>query len=314
MNLQQLEYIVALDIHRHFVEAAESCFVTQATLSTMIKKLEDELNVKIFDRSKQPVKPTAIGSKIIKQAKAVLSESNKIKQIVQEENNTVSGTLRIGIIPTLSPNLLPLFIDNFLTQYPQVQLQVKELTTHEILAQVKLRQLDAGILAIPTDDNDIKEFSLFTEEFVVYSKQHQFNKKKYLLPADLDPNELWLLEEGHCLRNQVINFCELKLKEKNIHQFDLSAASIETLKKIVDLNKGITILPALSLNDLSEEQLKHIHYFKAPVPARKIGLITDKYFAKVKLLKALKDCILSGIPSSMLSDKNKQIIGIQDKN
>ena len=311
MNLQQLEYIIAVDRYRHFVTAAEKCFVTQATLSMMIKKFEQELNVRIFDRTRQPVVPTLIGEKIIAQAKIVLKEAARVRDLVTEESGRISGELKIGIIPTLAPYILPLFLKKFLAKYPDIKLQISELTTNEIIHRIKLSRLDAGILAIPLAESDLVEIPLFNEEFVIYSSQKAGTpRKKYLLPTELDINSLWLIEEGHCLRNQVINLCELKLSERRIHKFDLSASSIETLKKVVDLNEGVTVLPYLSLTDLTEEQMKSVRYFKPPVPVRKIGLVSFRYFVKEKLLDALKDEILESLPAEMLSELNKTVVRI----
>ncbi len=312
MNLQQLEYIIAVDRYRHFVTAAEKCYVTQATLSMMIKKLEEELGARIFDRSKQPVIPTLIGEKIIAQAKIVIKEASRIKELVSEESGLMSGELRIGIIPTLAPYILPLFLKKFLSKYPDIKLQISELTTDEIIHRIKLNLLDAGILAIPLAESDLVEVPLFNEEFVIYSSQKAAGlKRKYMLPAELDVNSLWLIDEGHCLRNQVINLCELKLNERKIHKFDLSASSIETLKKVVELSEGVTVLPYLSLNDLSNEQMNKIRYFKPPAPVRKIGLVSFRYFVKEKLLDALKSEILNSVPANMLSERNKTVVKIE---
>ncbi len=300
MNLQQLEYIIAVDTYRHFVTAAEKCYVTQATLSTMVKKLESELGVKLFDRSKHPVVPTVIGKKIIEQAKVIVRETARVKEMLEEETIKVNGELKIGIIPTLAPYLIPLFLQGFLKNYPKIKLQISELTTHEIVQRIKQNQLDAGILAIPLNDTDLIEAPLFNEEFIVYtSNETTYPASKYILPKDIDINRLWLLDEGHCLRNQVINLCELKLHERNIHQFDLSAASIETLKKVVDLNEGITVLPYLALFDLTPKQKNQIRYFKSPAPMRQIGLVCFRYFVKEKMLQALKTEILHNIPAAM---------------
>lgn len=309
MNLQQLEYIIAIDKYRHFVKAAEACFVTQATLSMMVKKLEEELEVKIFDRSKQPVVPTDIGEKIILQAKITLQQAQKIKELVNEEQDKVSGNLRIGIIPTLAPYLLPLFLPSYLKNYPLVKVQISELTTEEIVQRLERNEIDAAILATPLENKMLIEKPLFYEQFVVYaSSTEKFMNKKYLLAEDIDVNRLWLLEEGHCLRSQVINLCELKSKEKEIHQLDFAAASIETLKKIIEINNGITILPSLALADMTEKQMQNIRYFKSPAPVREIGLVTYRHFIKEKLLLSLENEILKVIPDEMKTAVKKEVL------
>jgi len=312
MNLQQLEYIIAVDKYRHFVTAAEHSFVTQATLSMMIKKLEDELDVKLFDRSKQPVVPTDIGIKIIEQAKRVLFESKKIKEIIEEQNELLSGELRIGIIPTLAPQLLPLFLHSFLKKHKKVNLKIIELTTEQIKQQLKDNTIDAGLLATPLNQADLFETPLFYEQFVIYSSSQEKNllKKKYLLAEDIDPDKLWLLEEGHCLRSQVINLCELKKQEKELHQLDFESGSLETLKRMVDTNGGLTIFPELAINNLSTKEQKNIRYFKSPAPVREISIVTYRHFVKHKLIEAVKNEILSVIPTTMKSNNRKNIIEI----
>jgi LysR family hydrogen peroxide-inducible transcriptional activator len=308
MNLQQLEYIVAVDTWRHFSTAAEKCFVTQPTLSMMIQKLEQELDVKIFDRTKQPVVTTAIGEKVIEQARIVLSEASNLKKIVDEQKGSISGELRIGIIPTLAPYLLPLFLNDFIKKYPKLRLTISELTTQQIIEKLEVQRLDAGILATPLKVPSIKEMPLFYEQFVVYASPNEnVMKKKYLLAEDIDVNHLWLLEEGHCLRSQVVNLCELKKRETIIQNLDYEAGSIETLKKMVDLNSGITILPELALSDLSKAQQKNIRFFKAPAPVREISIVSYRYFVKYNLLEALKKEILAKIPKEMLSSDRKEI-------
>jgi LysR family hydrogen peroxide-inducible transcriptional activator len=308
MNTQQLEYIISVDNCRHFVKASEKCFVTQATLSMMIKKLEEELNVKIFDRSRQPVVPTEIGNKIIAQAKIILQESNRLKEIVQEEQGELKGELRIGIIPTLAPYLLPLFMNSFMKKYPLVRLKISELTTVDIIDKLEHHDLDAGLLSTPLNQASLTEQPLFYEEFVVYATaKEKLLKKKYLLAKDIDVNRLCLLEEGHCLRSQVFNFCELK-DDQELNQLDFATGSIETLKKIVDANEGITILPFLALKDMTRKQINNVRHFKSPAPVREIGLVTYRYFVKEKLIKSLKEEILNNIPVEMKTAVKKEVI------
>jgi LysR family hydrogen peroxide-inducible transcriptional activator len=311
MNIQQLEYVIAVDTYRHFVKAAENCFVTQATLSMMIKKLEEELEVKIFDRSRQPVVPTEIGVKIIAQAKIIVHENNRLKEMVQEEQGELKGELRIGIIPTLAPYLLPLFMNSFLKKYPSVKLKISEFTTDQIIHKLEQHGLDAGLLSTPLNQTSLREEALFYEQFVVYaSSGEKILKKKFVLANDIDVNRLCLLEEGHCLRSQVFNLCELRNKEQEFRQLDFETGSIETLKRIVEVDQGITILPILALKAMTSKQKQNIRYFKAPVPVREVGIVTYRYFVKEKLIQCLKDEILSHIPLEMRSLSKKEIVNI----
>lgn len=311
MNIQQLEYIVAVDNCRHFLKAAEKCFVTQATLSMMIKKLEEELGVKIFDRSHQPVIPTETGNKIIAQAKIIIQENNRMKEIVKEEQGQLSGELKIGIIPTLAPYLLPLFIQSFLKKYPSVRLKISELTTSNIIQKLEHRDLDVGLLSTPLNLNFLREETLFYEPLIVYtSSKDTLLNKKLILAKDIDINRLCLLEEGHCLRLQAINLCDLRNKDKDIRQMEFETGSIETLKRIVEENNGITILPLLAYKEMSAEQKDRVRFFKKPVPVREIGLVTYRYFVKEKLIQKLKQEIVVNIPADMISSTEKEIINI----
>lgn len=298
MNLQQLEYILAIDSTRQFVAAARKCHVTQATLSMMVRKLEDELGVRIFDRSRSPVVTTAAGLKVLESARAILRERDRMLEIIAEEGQEPKGDLRMGIIPTLAPYLLPLFLTRFLRDHPKINLQVHELTTEEILQRLRQNDLDAGLLAIPLEDSAFLEHHLFFEEFVVYAPgSERLMKKKYVLAGDIDINRLWLLQEGHCLREQVINLCELKSREKAMHQLDFAAGSIETLRRMVEINQGITILPSLALRHMTKDQLRHVRHFRAPAPVRQIGLVTYRHALKENLLGALRQSILDHLPA-----------------
>ncbi len=296
MNLQQLEYIVAVDKHRHFLKAADACFITQATLSMMIKKLEEELEVIIFDRSKQPVVPTDIGRKIIAQAQVVLRETGHLKELAKTIKNEVQGQLRIGIIPTLAPYLLPLFLYDLLRKYPQVKIRISELNTDQIIEQLSNDLIDVGILATPIAAEGIKEYPLFYEKLVAFvSGNEETLNKKYILPEDIDVNRLWLLEEGHCLRSQMMNLCELRNKNTDLGNLEYEAGSIESLLKIVEINKGITIIPELAMNTFDEKRKSQIREFMAPVPVREISLVTYRHFIKTKLLEVLKHEITDAV-------------------
>ncbi len=311
MNLQQLEYIVAVDKYRHFGKASEMTFITQPTLSMMIRKLEDELGIQIFDRSRQPVLPTQEGAAVIEQAKIVLMEARKLKDVILEVKGELKGELKIGIIPTVAPYLLPLFLSSFLKKYPLIKIKIAELTTEQIVEKLRHHELDAGILATPLNIPTIKEIPLYYEQFVVYAaREEKMMKKKFLLPEDIDADHLWLLEEGHCLRSQVLNLCELRKKKLEVSNLEYEAGSIDTLKKIVDMNNGITILPEMAVKELSKIEKKRVRFFKPPAPAREISIVTYHHFVKQRFLDVLKEAIIKSIPEEMLVSSKKLITSI----
>ena len=311
MTLVQLEYAVAVDTYRNFVLAAEKCFVTQPTLSMQLQKLEDTLGVKIFDRSKQPVVPTEIGAEIIAQARVLLAESQKIKEIVSDRQKELSGELKIGIIPTVAPYLLPRIITRFIEKYPQVKLIVWEQTTEQIIQQLKLGLIDCGILSTPLHEASLTEIPVFYENFVAYaSKSSKLYKKKHIDAEDIDPEEIWVLNEGHCMREQVLNICQRRKSTQGFRHFEYNTGSVETLKRMVDQNNGATILPELALTELSDKQLERIRYFKDPEPAREVSLVIQRNFLKRRMIEALKNEILEFVPKRMRSRKKKEVIDI----
>ena len=311
MTTVQLEYIVAVDTYRHFSMAAEKCFVTQPTLSMQIQKLEEDLDVKIFDRSKQPVIPTEIGEEIIAQARNVLKEAQKIKEIINDKKTKISGEIRLGIIPTLAPYLLPIFLPDFIKKFPDIKLKIFEFTTEILIQKLKNNLLDAGLLVTPLNDESLFENKLFFEEFVVYlSKSNELMNKKYVLANEIDVSKLWLLEEGHCIRSQIVKLCELKTKFKENQIFEYEAGSIETLKKMVEINNGITILPELSLNDLTPQQLLCVRQFSNPVPVREVSLVTHRNFVKKRLIEVLQKEITLSVPFKMKERENKVVVEI----
>ncbi len=309
MTIVQLEYAVAVDTYRSFVLAAEKCFVTQPTLSMQIQKLEEHLGVKLFDRSRQPVTPTEIGIEVIEQARVILQESYRIKDIIEERKGEIGGELKIGVIPTVAPYLIPRVVGGFLEKYPKIRLTISELTTETIIQQLKVGLLDCGILATPLEDPTLTERPVYYENFVSYlSKNSSVFKKKSLTTNDLDVDNLWLLNEGHCMRNQVLNIC--KHAKSNQHQLNYNTGSIETLIKMVELNNGITILPELAIQDFSVKQMDKVRYFKTPEPSREISIVTHKNFIKTRMIDALEEEILSSVPKRMKNKKKKEIVAI----
>jgi LysR family hydrogen peroxide-inducible transcriptional activator len=275
----------------------------------MIKKLEEELEVILFDRSKQPVVPTETGKGIIKQAKLILKETAYLKQLANDTKAEVKGKIRIGIIPTLAPYLLPLFLYNLLKNNPQLKVKVSELNTDQIIEQLEKDHLDVGILATPINIEGLKEYPLFYEKLVVFvSDKETTLKKKFILPEEIDVNRLWLLEEGHCLRSQMMNLCELRKKNSDFSNLEYEAGSIESLLKIVEMNNGITVVPELAVINFSEKQKKQIREFKAPVPVREISLVTYRHFVKTKLLEVLAEEIKTGVEAFLPQQNEKQFV------
>ena len=311
MTITQLEYIVAVDTYRSFVAAAEKCFVTQPTLSMQVQKLEDTLGVKLFDRSKQPVTPTEIGIEIITQARILLAESEKIKEIISDRQKELSGELKVGIIPTIAPYILPKILHGFIEKYPQVKLIVWEQTTEQIIDQLKLGMIDCGILSTPLHESNLTELPVFYENFVAYvSKNSKLSKKKSIVPDDIDMEEIWILNEGHCMREQVLNICQRRKATQGFKHFEYNTGSVETLKRMVDQNNGATILPELALSDLNEKQLDKVRYFKSPEPAREVSIVIQRNFLKRRMIEALKNEILEFLPKRMKSKKKKEVMEI----
>ncbi|EOR94734.1 Hydrogen peroxide-inducible gene activator [Arcticibacter svalbardensis MN12-7] len=274
-----------------------------------IQKLEDNLGVILFDRSKQPVVPTEIGVQVIDQARLVLAEADNLNEIIHSFKKELSGTLKIGVIPTVAPYLLPKIILSFTSKYPKVQLLIWEFTTEQIVQKLKVGLLDCGIVSTPLDDKTLNELPLFYEPFALYaSKDNPVLKRKSIVAENIEIKDLWLLNEGHCMRNQVLNLCSKKAELNKLKLFEYNTGSVETLKRMVDLNSGITILPELSLSDLSKEQLKRVRRFKDPVPAREISIITHRNFLKRSIITALEKEILDSLTDEMKASTKKEIL------
>ncbi|MDF2430737.1 MAG: LysR family transcriptional regulator, hydrogen peroxide-inducible s activator [Mucilaginibacter sp.] len=306
MSLIQFEYIVAVDTYRSFVIAAEKCFVTQPTLSMQIQKLESTLGVKLFNRTRQPILPTEVGNDVIAQARVLLAEHQKIKEIIGSRNKDLMGELKIGIIPTVAPYIVPKIISQFIEKYPLVKLVIWEETTEQIIQHLKSEVIDCGILSTPLVDSQLMETHLFYEKFVAYvSKSSDLAKKRTLHPNDINIDELWILNEGHCMRDQVLNICQRRENAIGFKHYEYNTGSIETLKRMVDENNGATILPEFALNDLTKSQKDKIRYFKSPQPAREISIVTNKRFVKRRLIETLKSEILEFIPCNMKDNKKK---------
>lgn len=309
ITLVQLEYIVAVDTYRHFAQAAAHCFVTQPTLSMQIKKLEDDLNVRIFDRTKQPVVPTDIGSEMIEQARVILAARGRLSEMVQEYHGQVSGDLKIGIIPTLGPYLLPLFAGNFKRKYPKANLHIEELITDQIAEKLRTDQLDAGIFVTPYNDSHIIEQPLFYEELLIYAHQnHALLQKPQIEVVDLNSPDIWLLNDGHCFRSQVINLCDISPSSRQELPFDLEGGSLETLMRIIRREGGFTVIPELTASELWESYAGNIARFWGTKPLREVSLCFSRNFVKYNLLQRLAETIIASVPEEMLDSKRGELV------
>ena len=313
MTITQLQYVLAVAEHKNFTLAAEKCFVTQPTLSMQIQKIEEELNVLIFDRSKKPIQLTDIGQKIVNQAKNIVNEAGKIKDIVEYQKGFIGGEFRLGIIPTITPTLLPMFLNNFIKKYPKVKLIVEELNTDEIIIRLKNGHLDAAIAATPLEDVKIKEIVLYYEPFVAYiPSDHIASQKKEIEISDLNLDDILLLQDGHCFRDSILNLCKnQEIATRNT--FQLESGSFETLIKLADEGLGTTLLPYLHTLDLKEKDKLKLRHFKEPKPAREVSLIYPKSELKIHIIDALRNTI-AGVVKGAITFYNVQIISpIQKK-
>ncbi|RGL06669.1 hydrogen peroxide-inducible genes activator [Prevotella disiens] len=299
MTLQQLEYVMAVYRCKHFAKAAEYCNVTQPTLSSMIQKLEDELGIKIFDRSKQPIHPTAAGQLVIERAWNILVRAKHLKEIVEEERKSITGTFNVAILPTIAPYLLPRFLPQLMNEYPEMDIRVTEMKTEEIHKALKHGDIDAAILAKLDGQDDFKMHQLYVEKFFVYvSKNDNLFNKQNIRTTDLSGEFLWLLDEGHCFRDQLVKFCHLKSAAKSKKAYNLG--SIETFMRIVESGKGVTFIPELALQQFTDVQKELVRPFAHPIPTRSIVLLTQKNYIRTTQLQLIIDRIQASIPAEML--------------
>ncbi len=307
MNLQQLEYIVALDTHRQFVGAAASCCVTQPALSMQLQKLEDELGVLLFDRKKKRLEPTAVGAKVVQQARLVLREVQLLREVVQVEQEELVGEVRVGIIPTLAPYLVPLFLVALAERNPQLRVRVEELQSEELVRRLKAHLLDVGLLITPLDDPQLREVPVLEEPFLGYvAPSHPLYARATLRPADLSGEGLWLLQQGHCFRNQVLAICAPPPGAPRAYTYE--SGSIETLKELVRRNHGYTLVPELSV--LAEAGTNPmVKRFEAPEPVREVSLVVHHGFVRTQLLHHLRQLILEQVPARLHAGHATQRIG-----
>ncbi len=307
MTITQLHYVLAVAEYQNFTLAAEKSFVTQPTLSMQVQKLEDELDILIFDRGKKPIALTEVGEKIVAQAKNIINEANRIKDVVDQEKGFIGGDFTLGIIPTVMPTLLPMFLKTFINKYPKVNLILKEQSTENIIRNLQDGHLDAAIAATPLEIEFIKERPLYYEPFVGYvPKNHRLAKAEKITPEDLDISDVLLLQDGHCFRDGVINLCKAPRNSEN-EQFQLQSGSFETLVHLADEDLGMTLLPFLNTLELDEEKKKNLRYFESPSPAREVSLIYHKSELKIQITEALKE-VISAIVRGAIAFQDVKII------
>ena len=312
MTITQLHYVLAVAEYKNFTFAAEKCFVTQPTLSMQIQKLEDELGVLMFDRSKKPIQLTEIGSKIVNQAKNIVNEAGRIKDIVEQQNGYIGGEFKVGIIPTIMPTLLPMFLNAFISKYPKVNLIIEENTTEEIISKLKNGHLDCAIAATPLEEESLKEIVLYYEPFVAYiPDNHSSSSKKEIEISDLDLDTILLLQDGHCFRNGILNLCKNN-KFLSQNHFQIESGSFETLIKLADEGLGITLLPYLHTLDLKESNKHKLRPFINPKPAREVSLLYPKNELKIHIIDALRN-IISGVVRGAIAFNDVEIISPKKK-
>jgi LysR family transcriptional regulator, hydrogen peroxide-inducible genes activator len=314
MTITQLEYVVAVATYKSFVAAAEKSFVTQPTLSMQIQKLEDELGIKLFDRNKHPITITAMGLAIVEQAKIILADCEKIYELIQNQQNKLGGKFRFAVIPTVAPYIIPGLLEKYVDQHPEIRLQVNEMETNKIITALRNNEIDAALVSTPLEENGIREYPLFYEPFIGYfSGDDPALEKRLIAPGDIDLEKIWLLNEGHCMRNQVLNLCSENIGNlQKERPFRYESSNVETLRKMVDNHKGMTVLPELATLEFSEDQQDRIRYFEVPEPVREISLVTNDHFVKLALLQSLMDGILDLVPEKMrVQKKNRKVLRIQ---
>lgn len=302
MTLTQLEYILAVADTGSFSQAAQQCHVTQPTLSMQIQKLEDDLGVTLFDRTKQPVRPTSLGQIVLKQARLVIQDAAHLKELVNENKGELVGEFRLGIIPTLAPYLLPLFLKKFLAAHPRLQVRIEELETQAMLDKIRNNSLDLGLAVSPIDDVNIAVHPLFYEPFLVYvAKSHPLADKRSIDEKDLSLNDVLLLNEGHCFREQSLALCRKKETYTADKSFSFESGSLETLKKLVDQGSGFTLLPYLAAQDVKDK--KRLKTFSGTTPTREVSVLHGPHFQRKALLKAFCEEIQSQLPPELATKK-----------
>lgn len=315
LSLTQLQYVIALAETGNFGAAARKCHVSQPTLSMQLQKLEAELGVHLFDRTKQPVVPTDIGLRIIHQSRRVIAETDTIDEILNESNKEVSGDFRLGVIPSIAPYVLPRALKLFIKKYPKVNLEIEELITEKMVAAIHEDRLDAGLLVTPLENESVLETPLFYEPFWVYvSDSHPLYQKKRISPFELPVEDLWLLEEGHCFRGQVLQLCRRRNRTPvapTHRSVQFSSGSLDTLREMVDLGMGLTLLPDLAARRLPKAHRARLRPFMNPIPTREVSAIRSRLHKRKRIFDAWVETIKSSVPSELLK-QNGTVVPLKE--
>jgi LysR family hydrogen peroxide-inducible transcriptional activator len=313
-SLTQLEYLVAVDKHRHFGKAAAACHVSQPTLSMQLQKMEEEYKVTFFDRSKQPILPNPEAVPLIEQARTVLREFEKLKHLTTDSQGEPSGDFRLGLIPTVAPYLLPKFIGHFASTYPKVNLSIREMTTAMIVEALDRDEIDAGVLATPLSILSLDERPLYYEPFYVYtSPTHPLAKLKTVTEDDLTANGIWLLSEGHCLRNQMLKLCSARKTSAVFKNVSFESGSMETIIELVQQGYGYTLVPAMAAHTLIDTHAKGLKEIKSSIPTREISLVYRRSQYKQATIKALSQSIKTHLPKEVYQRRIPEMSVLQVK-
>ena len=303
MTLQQLKYIVAIDKFRNFAKAADACEISQPTLSAMLAKLEDELDVRIFERNNKNVKPTVVGEKLLAQAKKVVMEAGRIEEIAAEEKNSLTGKLTLSIGTTIAPYILPQFIKKYTEAYPEVELVIREMKTPNMLAAIQSSDVDAAIAIAGNSQQGLYEIPLYTEKFFVYLSENCWRKLPVFKPENLEHEQMWIMKDAQCLRESAFSFCKARSKGKHIYE----AGSVETLVRVVDINGGFTIIPELHIPFLADSQRQNIRSIDGDfLSQRRVSLYIREDYIRERMLNSITDVLLKILPLEMFEERIKK--------
>ncbi|PIP94909.1 MAG: DNA-binding transcriptional regulator OxyR [Bdellovibrio sp. CG12_big_fil_rev_8_21_14_0_65_39_13] len=307
MSLSQIEYALAVNRFRNFKKAADYCHVTQPTLSMQLQKFEEQIGIILFDRSKSPTVPTLEGERVLEQAQIVIRDYHKMLELARGSDQQVEGDFHLAVIPTMAPYVVPLFVGKFMVDFPKVNLIITEMQTEVIIEALDRDEIDAGLMATPLKRDNLIEKVLFYEPFMLFlSPLHALLKKTKIKDNDLVPEEIWLLSEGHCFRNQVLSVCDLRVPKSKKVGVSFESGNLETLKQMVMKSGGYTLLPQLATDQLSTAAKKQLRPFQAPIPTREVSLVYSRSFLKEKIVNALEKTIIEALPIEMRNLKGKQ--------